>query len=226
MTRRRRGLLVSLAVAVIASAVLFAPRLMRRSSFFRVHEIEVVGLRYLDQAEVARRLHLAADASVMDPLERVRAAALAIPGVVAAAVDRRYPATLRVVLLEATPVALAAQADRMVLLDSRGRVLPFDPVRAPTSLPLAEPDSAATAVLTRVMLSDSSWFAAIDRAHRDGSDIILDEGGHQVRVRSGANAATLRAVTAVRAYLGRRSVAWREIDARYQGRVFVRKGTA
>lgn len=226
MTRARRGLLIALAVAVVASSALFAPRLMRRSNFFRVHEIEVVGLRYLDQGEVTRRLHLATDASLMDPLDRVRAAALAIPGVVAAAVDRRYPGTLRVVLLEATPVALAAQSERMVLLDSRGRVLPFDPVRAPTSLPLAEPDSTATAVLTRVMLSDSSWFSAIDRAHRDGSDVVLDEGNHRVRVRAGADAATLRAVTAVRAYLERRSVAWREIDARYQGRVFVRKGTA
>ncbi|MEP6589771.1 MAG: FtsQ-type POTRA domain-containing protein [Gemmatimonadota bacterium] len=222
----RSGLAIAAGVAVVAAGVLWAPRVLRRSAFFRVHEIEVVGLRYLDQQDVVRRLRLAADASVFDPVDRVRVAAEAIPGVVAAGVERRYPSTLRVMLLEATPVALAAQSERMVLLDPRGHVLPFDPVRAPTSLPLAEPDSAATAVLTRVMLSDSSWFAAIDRAHRDGGDVILDEGVHRVRLHAGANAATLRAVTAVRAYLERRSVAWREIDARYQGRVFVRKGTA
>lgn len=215
-----------LAIALVAAALVTAPGLARRTAFFRVHEIEVSGLRYLDREEVVRRLLLARDASIADPIAPILAAAEAIPGVVAASVEKRLPGTLRVMLLEATPVALAVQQERLVLLDQRGRVLPFDPTRAPTSLPLGEPDSGSAGLLTRVMTSDSSWFAAIERVHRDSGDIVFDEKAHRVRVRSDASWATLRAVTAVRGYLDRRGVSWREIDARYHGRVFVRKGSA
>ena len=205
---------------------MLGPRALRRVAFFRVREIEVVGLRYLDQDDVVRRLRLARDVSIVDPIGRVLAAAQAIPGVVAASAERHLPGTLRITLLEATPVALAAQGERLVLLDQRGRVLPFDPVRMPTSLPLAEPDSISAAMLTRVMTHDSGWFAGIDRAHRDGADVLLDAGPYRVRLRADASPATLRAIAAVRSYLDRRGVAWREMDARYQGRVFVRKGSA
>jgi len=226
VTQRQQALLATLAVAIIASAAMFLPRIMRKAAFFRVREIEVVGVRYLDPQEVVRRLRLASDVSVVDPIGSVLAAAQAIPGVVAAAVERRLPATLRVTLLEATPVALASQSERLVLLDQRGRVLPFDPARVPTSLPLAEPDSAAAALLARVMTNDPAWFGSIERVHRDGVDVLFDAGPHRIRVRAGASPATLRAITAVRGYLEQRGVAWREIDARYQDRLFVRKGSA
>ena len=226
MTRRQNALLATLAVAVIAGAAIFLPRVVHQAAFFRVREIEVVGLRYLDAHEVVRRLRLASDASVVDPINGVLAAAQAIPGVVAASVERRLPGTLRVTILEATPVALASQSERLVLLDQRGRVLPFDPTRVPTSLPLAEPDSAAAAVLARVMTGDPSWFESIERVYRDGADVLMDAGPHRIRVRAGASPATLRAITAVRGYLAQHGVAWREIDARYQDRLFVRKGSA
>ncbi len=223
---RRRALLSALFVAVIAAAAIVAPGVIHRAAFFRVHEIEVVGVRYLEESEVVERLRLAGDVSIVDPVGRVLVAAEAIPGVVAASVERRLPGTLRITILEATPVALAAQQDRLVFLDQNGRVLPFDPARAPTSLPLAEPDSASAALLARVMTTDSAWFARIERAHREGGDVLFDEGSRRVRVRASATAAILRSVTAVRTYLDRHSVAWREIDARYRDRVFVRKGSA
>lgn len=226
MKRRLKFLTGALAVLLVVVAVIKAPRLMRRAAFFRVREIEVAGLRYLDHDEVVQRLLLARDASIVDPVAPILAAAAAIPGIVAASVERRLPGTLRVTLLEATPVALAAQADRLVLLDQYGRVLPFDPTRVPLSLPIAEPDSASAALLTQVMTSDSEWFARIERAHRDGGDVLLEEGPHRIRVKAGASSKTLRAISAVRGYLDRKQLPWREIDARYRDRVFVRKGSA
>ena len=216
----------ALTVATFAGAAIVAPRVIRRAAFFRVHEIEVIGLHYLDDGEVVGRLQLARGASIVDPIGRVLAAANAIPGVVAASVERRLPGTLRVTLLEATPVALAVQQERLVLLDQRGRVLPFDPTRVPTSLPLAEADSSSAALLTRVMVSDPAWFASIERAHRDGANVILEAGPQRIRVPANATPVTLRAITTLRSYLDRRGVAWREMDARFQGRIFVRKGSA
>lgn len=226
MTPRIKIIVGVLGVAAIALAAVQAPRLMRRSSFFRVHEVEVAGLHYLDRDDVLRRLNLARDLSIVDPVSSILAAARAMPGVVAASVEKKMPGTLRVTVLEATPVALASQQERMVLLDQFGRVLPFDPVRIPTSLPIAEPDSASAVLLTRVMVSDAEWFARIERAHRDGSDVLFEEGAHRVRLRAGASPMTLRAISAVRSYLERKSLPWREIDARYRDRVFVRKGSA
>ncbi|MEO5799442.1 MAG: FtsQ-type POTRA domain-containing protein [Gemmatimonadales bacterium] len=226
MTRRGKVLVAALLLGVSATVAVAAPRILHRASFFRIHEIEVTGLRYLDRDEVVRRLLLARDASIADPVAPILAAAEAIPGVVAASVEKRMPGTLRVSVFEAVPVALAAQSERLVLLDSRGHVLPFDPARVPVSLPIAEADSATAAALTRVMTTDPAWFARIERAHREGGDVLFDEGPHRVRLRLGATPATLRAISAVRDYLDRKAVGWREIDARYQDRVFVRKGSA
>lgn len=226
MTRRVGALLGAAAVAVIAAGALYGPRLLRRASFFRVREIEVVGTHYLDEHDVVARLQLARTASLLDPVGHALRAAEAIPGVVAASVQKRYPATLRVEVLEAMPVALAAQPERLVLLDQWGHVLPFDPIRVPVSLPIITPDSAIAALLARVMVHDSAWFANIERAHRDGSDVVFEEGKHQIRIRESATPMTLRSISAVRSYLDQRGVPWREIDARYQGRVFVRKGSA
>lgn len=226
MITKRWAIGGSLAVAALVAGTLLAPKLARRAAFFRVHAVEVVGLRYLREDDVVRRLHLPAGATTLDDLEAVRKAAQAIPGVVAASVERRFPGTLRVTLLEATPVALAAQDERMVLVDHRGRVLPFDPARVPASLPIIEPDSAAAALLTRVLLADSSWYATIETAQRDRGDVVFGSGAQRVRLRADADGESLRAVAAVREYLTGRGIGWREIDARYRGRVFVRKGSA
>ena len=86
----RRGAVAGIAIGVllVAAAITF-PILARRLSFFRVRQVEVVGNRYLDEADVVRRLGLRRDASTFDRLEPVRKAAAAIPGVLAAEVERR-----------------------------------------------------------------------------------------------------------------------------------------
>ena len=226
MIARRTILWLAAALVLLVVVVLGGPALARRLAFFRVRQIEVIGLRYLDETDVVRRLGLRAGASTFDRLAAVRLAARAIPGVVDAKVARRLPGTLRVTIREATPVALVPTSDRLVLVDSRGRILPFDPVRAPTSLPIAGRDSATAALLGRLMLTDPVGYDSVDSAQLDRGDVVLDGGSHRVRLRPEAGDDILRGVMVVRRYLAEHHIAWREIDARYHSRLFVRKAPA
>lgn len=217
---------MALVVVVVVVAWLGTPRLMRRLAYFRVRQVEVSGLRFLDEREVVRRLAIAANASVADPLDPVRRRAAAIPGVAASSVDRRLPGTLRVLVLEELPVALVSQEDHLVLMDRRGRILPFDPLRAPTSLPVTSRDSVTAGLLSALLRADPEWYATVQSARRDGGDVLLDEGHHLVRVRPDASIETLRGVTAVRAWLSTANRPWQELDARFSGRVFVKRGAS
>lgn len=224
MKLRWRAVRAVIAGVAIVTIVLLAPRVGHRVGFFRVRQVEVIGTRYLDEADVVRRLGLRPDASTLDRLAPVRTAAAAVPGVLSATVERRLPGTLRVTLQEAMPVALVPLTDRLALVDSAGRVLPFDPVRAPTSLPIAGRDSVTPILLRRVMRTDPLLYATIASAHLDRGDIVLDVGARRIRLRPEADDGVLRAVTAVVNYLKTNAVPWREIDARYRSRVFVQKG--
>ena len=222
----RRGTWVALALAALCSiGIAFGgPRLLRWIAFFRVRQVEVVGLTYLDQSDVVRRLHLRAQASTFDPLGPTRTAAATIPGVLTATVERRLPGTIRVTIREAKPVGLMSDKDHLVLVDAGGRILPFDPTRAPASLPIVDHDSSAAALLGRLMMADPQWYGAIESARIEAGDVVNAEAeSHRVRLRPDADLDILRAVSAVRGYLENEGTTWREIDARYHSRVFVRK---
>jgi cell division septal protein FtsQ len=226
VTGRTRALIGALVITAAFGAWTLAPSVLRHSSFFRIRMVEVSGAHYLDEPEVIHRLQIDADATIFDPIAPILAAARAIPGVVAASVTRRLPGTLCVTILEATPVALTPADDRLALLDYRGRILPFDPRKAPQSLPIADRDSAAAALLGRLMLADPEGYAQIQFTHNDHGDIVLDTGDHRVRFRPNASMDFLRAVAAVRDYLARHAVAWTELDARYRSTVFVKRKPA
>ncbi len=222
----RRAIIALLLVLVVAIGAWYgAPKLLRRIAFFRIHQVEVLGNRYLDEQDVVRRLGLAPDASIFDPLDRARAAVAGIPGTVgtSASIARHFPGTLRVTIVEIRPVALAAVNDQLALLDYRGRVLPFDPARVPVSLPVAALDSTTAALLDRLRQVDPQEYADVQTARPDRGDILLDLGEHTIRVRPNADTETLRSIAAVRSYLEANNRKWAEIDARYEGRVFVRK---
>jgi cell division protein FtsQ len=226
VTRRRTALLAGLLLTCALGAVMAAPAVVRRVPFFRIHAIEITGLHYHEEHDVVRRLALPADASILHSLDAVQAAAAAIPGVQGAMVTRRWPGTLVLHLEEIPPVALTAQDDRLVLLDARGRVLPFAPARVTTSLPIAPRDSATAALLARMRVSDPLLYDQVQVVRTDGTDVTLLREGHQVRLRVDADAQALRAIMAVQAWLEATATPWVELDGRFDGRVFVRKGVA
>jgi cell division septal protein FtsQ len=203
------------------------PRLLRGLDFFRVRRVEIAGLQYLDPAKVIAALKLPPTASVFDDPAPLRRRVYAMPGVNAVEVGRRLPGTLEVELVEAPPVALASRGDGLVLLDARGRVLPFDPLRSAPDLPVAaNSDAVVTGVLARVRDSDPDLFARIGAAWRVGPDVVLEVGGRRLWFGAQVSAEDIRAVMAVEQALARSGRAYQELDGRFAGQVIVRRTRA
>ncbi len=225
MTRRQRwlgGLAVTFVVGLLALGYVAVGRL----DFFRIRSVEVAGIRHLDERDLVARLGIPADAHILTPLAPIAAAAEALPGVREASASRRWPGTIRVTIREAPAVALTVRGGKLVVLDDRGRLLPVDPARLESSLPLADDDSAVAALLGRLQVTDPQWYRAVDRASAEGREVVIRVGPRSVRLEVDADSELLQQLAAVRDYLGEKTIAWSEIDARFRGRMFVRKEAA
>src|SRR2546427_11981214 len=152
-----------MAVMVIWMA---APLALRRMKFFRVQQVELVGIRYLDADQVLAALRVSPHASVFDDpgvlAERLRA----LDGVADASVSRRPPGSLQVVVREIEPVALVRNSrGALDPVDADGRPLPFDV--ASLDLPVVQAaDSGVVGVLARVQAFDPALFQTMHAARR------------------------------------------------------------
>ena len=227
----RRGLKRALWLLVGASvgAVLWliVPLGLRQLEFFRVRQVEIVGLQYLDAARVLGAARIPPRASIFDDHAPIAARLQTLPGVRRAEVGHRAPGTLRIELTEAEPVALTPRGDRLAMVNARGEVLPFDPLGSSPDLPVLIGGGAVVAgALARVKDLDPALFARIDAAWRVGPDVVFDVGGRWFWFDSGLTAEDIRAVTAVEQALARQGRAYRELDGRFDGQVVVRQGRA
>lgn len=223
---RRRSAIIALSIALLAGLVALSQVAVRRLDFFRVRSVEIAGVRHLDERDLVRRIAVPADAHILTPLEPIAERALAVPGVRQASVARRWPGTIVVTIVEAAAVALVLEDGQLLVIDDRGGVLPIDPARLTMSLPLADRDSVVAALLGRLQATDPRWYHLIDRARADGSEVRLDAEGREVRLASAATTQLLLDLGTVREWLERQGIAWQLIDARFQGRMFVRKAAA
>lgn len=199
------------------------PRLLRRVEFFRVRQVELVGLRYLSARDVLTALAVPPSASLVDDPAPIAARAAAIPGVAEAEVTRRWPRTLRVRIREVVPVALAPLGGRLVPIDARGRRLPFDPALGAPDVPVvAAADSTLAAFLGRMQALELGFFAGISAAWRARDDIVLDWAGRRLLLRPDASAEVIRAVMLVTEDLARTGRAHAELDGRFAGQIVVR----
>ena len=211
----------------VAGAWAGSPALGKRLEFFRVRRVEFVGMRYLAPAVALDAMRLEPSASVFDDLEPLRRRVYALKGVQRVEVARRLPGTLVVRLSESVPVALAPAGGVMALMDSAGRILPFDPARAAPDLPIAErADERIGRLLRRVQLFDPALFGRVTWAGRSRNDVVLVADGRRLLFRPGASAEEMRAVTAVAADLARKGRGYTELDGRFTGQVVVRGMTA
>jgi cell division protein FtsQ len=209
-------------VAVITAVAMVAPGQLRRLEFFRVKRVEVTGARYVSGDLVAVVLGLPATASLFDDTDPLARKLVRIRGVRDAKISRRWPGTIVVRLTEADPVALARTDSGLALLDDRGRVLPFDPLRAPADLPLAPADPVVAGLMARLREWEPGLFSEVDAAERTGGDVALRAGDRRLLLRGDATPETLRALVAVMGDLGRKGKRYQELDARYTDRVYVR----
>ncbi len=225
---KRRLTLLALLVGAVVLGVALLPVVLRRIDFFQVRQVELVGVRYLMPERVLVGLMLPADLNLFDPLGEVERRAEAVPGVRRATVSRRLPATLRVTVVEALPVAFARGSRGLVPLDGVAHPLPYDAAATGFDLPIVErPDSVLTRILTLVRRADATLFEQVDAARR-GRDqsVILEMGTRRVLLGSGAVEDDIRAVQAVRLHLAQQEIPFRELDARFEGWVVVRRGRA
>ena len=222
----KRRLLLAAGVLALAAVLLAGSRWVRTLSFFEVRRIELVGGHYLTPAAVAGALRIAPGTSIFDDTAPLEARVFGMAGVREARIARRIPGTLRVTIREAEAVALAERSGRLVLLDARGRVLPFDPTSPAADLPLADPDPLVAGVLERVRETDPDLFAGIDRGSRVRQDVVLEVGGGRVWFRADATEEEIRDLVLIRDLLTRERKSWRELDARFTSRVIVRGGGA
>ncbi len=213
-SRARRRALQGVALAALGTAAwLVAPALLRHVAFFRVRQIELVGVRNLAPEVVLAALRLPAGASV--------------PGVAEARVVRRLPATLQLELREVEPAALVPgpRGAGLVAVDAAGRPLPFDPARVGLDLPIAtSADSGLVGVLALIQAVDPALFHSITGArpwaHRD---VLLEIGPRRVLLGRDAGPEVIRAVVLVAQDLTATGRAYRELDARFGGQVVVRR---
>jgi cell division septal protein FtsQ len=214
-------------VAAVALLWYGTPRLLQRLEFFRIRRVEIAGVQYLAPAKIIAALGLDARSSVFDDLLTAGAGLRALPGIQSAMVKRRLPGTLEVVVEEAVPVALAPHGASMALLDSSGRVLPFDPAATAPDLPIAaSADRVIAQVLARVQEHDPVLFRRISVARRVQDDVVIDLDGRRLWFSPAVTAEDIRAVMAVVQDLARQGRSYEELDGRFAGQVIVRRAGA
>ncbi len=229
----RRVLLWAAAAMALMTIWMTAPLALRRVAFFRVRQVELVGIRHLDADRVVAALRLSPRASVFDETDVLADRLRGLDGVADASVMRRPPASLKVIVREVEPVALVMR-ERGALdpVGADGRGLPFD--RAGLDLPVVrEADSGVVGVLARVQAFDLALFQAIDAARRTetsreqgGGDVLLELGAHRVLLTRDAGPEVIQAVMLVARDLAAQARAYVELDGRYAGQVIVRRRAA
>jgi cell division septal protein FtsQ len=215
--------------AVMAVILLWtaAPLALRRVAFFRVRQVELVGIRYLDADRVLAALQMSPRASVFDDTEVLAERLRALEGVADASVIRRPPASLKVIVREVEPVALVAnQRGALGAVDADGRSLPYE--LGALDLPVVPaPDGGVVGVLARVLAYDPSLYQAIDAARRmdpeRGGDVQLELGKRRVLLGPNAGPEVIQAVMLVARDLAAKARPYTELDGRYAGQVIVRR---
>lgn len=226
MNRRVAVALVAIVLVVSAWAV---PASLRRMPFFRVRQVELIGVRYLAPDSVLEHLGLSRTQNLFDEAAPIVTRAEQMGGVVSATVNRRLPGTLRVTIVERVPVAFAPGPKRLVAMDGHGNALPYDPTASSLDLPMvARADSLLLRSLAVVRAADSTVFHDVDGARRRtarGGDVVLDmsKGARRVLFDGAPTPDDVRTVSAVRRHLAQTGRPYRELDARYRGWVVARR---
>ena len=225
----RRVLLWAGAVMAMIVIWMAAPIGLRRLAFFRVRQVELVGIRYLDADRVLAALRMSPRASVFDDTEVLAERLRGLEGVADASVIRRPPGSLKVIVREVEPIALVANArGALAVVDAEGKSLPFE--LGALDLPVVQSaDSGVVRVLARVQAFDPALYQSIDAARRTDTqrgDVLLELGTHRVLLSPNAGPEVIQAVTLVVRDLAARGRPYTELDGRYAGQVVVRRRSA
>ncbi len=134
----RRDVRILLATACFGAVLGWGDRIpgaMATLETFRVHEVEVRGLRYLTEDAVTELLEITPETSVWHDKRVWTERLLSHPLIKAAQVTRRMPDGLLIVVTERTPIALAP-TPTLEPVDAEGYRLPLDPAAYRLDLPV------------------------------------------------------------------------------------------
>lgn len=135
MRRETKILLATVAVGAAWGGRSALPRVLEDMELFRVTDVQVHGLRFLERSEALEYLGVTHEMSIWGDVEGWSAALEAHPLVRSARVSRRIPGRLDVAVVERVPVALVA-TPTFEAVDAEGARLPVDPARHPLDLPI------------------------------------------------------------------------------------------
>ncbi|MDF1505389.1 FtsQ-type POTRA domain-containing protein, partial [Roseisolibacter sp. H3M3-2] len=243
--RRVLNLAVGLgALGVVLTAPQWGPRALSSMAFFRVRRVELEGVRHAAAGELVARLRVDTMTSVWAELAPLEKRVAAHPLIARARVERKLPGTLRLVVEERAPVAMAPARGGLAVYDAAGTRLPVEPTsEGGLDVPLvAARDTALLRFLGRLREAAPGMFARVSEARRPpagaGAGAARDEfeftvtpaapsgadGGATVVVRAMADlsVARLADLVPVEDDLLRRRVRVAEIDLRYRDQVIAR----
>ena len=221
----KRRLIIFIASGALAvTALLVTPLLLRRNDFFRVRQVELLGVRYLSPDVVLESLHLSDDQNLFDDTRPLEERVLGLGGVTSARVERRLPSTLRVVVSERIPMAFAPGPAGFVTLDAAARPLPYDPTEIDLDLPVvAQADTQLVGTLGAVRFANPDLYHEVEWVEFDRrGGIGVAVGDRRILFRSMPSIDLVEAVRAVRQHLAGEQREYEELDARFSGWIVVR----
>jgi cell division protein FtsQ len=221
--KRRLPYVVSGVLILVLLGVL-SPLLLRHVSFFRVRQIELVGVVNHSPTQLLKALDIEHDRNLFESLRDIEETAATLPGVVAARAERRMPGTLKIVVEERLPVAFVPTSTGLLAIDAGANPLTYDPTESGLDLPVLQTaDTALARVLATVWAADSALYGHVETARfRGDDDVILELEAANVILRREPTIEEIKAVALVRRHLTTTGRPYNELDVRFEGRVIVR----
>jgi hypothetical protein len=221
---KRRALYAVCGVLTLVLLSVFSPLLLRHVSFFRLRQIELVGVANHSPTQFLKALDIERDRNIFESLSDIEEKAEGLSGVVAAKAKRRMPGTLTIVVEERLPVAFVPTSTGLLAIDAGANPLTYDPTVSDLDLPLVQSaDTALARVLAAVCAVDSTLYGHVETARFRGDDaVILELGTAAVILRREPTIEDIKAVGLVRRHLTATGRPYDELDVRFEGRVIVR----
>jgi len=155
MKRRTRIALLAGAVLTLLALLSLAPRVLQHMDSFRVRRVEVRGTRYLAPHEALHASTITRRSNIFQNFAPWRDSLERHPLIIRAEVRRVLPGTIRLLITEAEPLALAiglgagASSTELKAVTADGSILPIDPARIDLDLPVVSVPAPAPAPATK-----------------------------------------------------------------------------
>jgi cell division protein FtsQ len=237
MKRPARLAVAAALLAAGGSSPFWGPPVLRHVQWFAADRVEVAGSRLLAPHEVVAASGVRIGDNVYTDPAAWEAALRRHPVIADARVERRFPATLRIRIVEKRPAAFVS-AGTLRPATGTGEILPVDPARVPVDLPIAgtAPDTATRVRdrATLAVLAEAARLADADpmlmarvsevRSTKSGTRLFMSAPRAEVLLASGAGEPRLTQLRAALADVDRRLGAGGRafVDARFADQVVVR----